>query len=205
MGLGLTADGIVQGSVVGGPAFKAGIHPGVKVVAVDGRAYTHDRLEDAIKSSPGGSQPIALLVVNDDYYEILRGRCHSGERYPHLERDAGRPDYLDQLINRGIQLSLAILPIALLQGTLDLLILRTLWTTARPPMDSRARGHVQHSNQSRSHPGGGGGLGEAGSNLARGGGPSGALDFRDRVIDVVRVHEPEPEMRHPANLAGRAR
>ena len=70
----------------------------MKVVAVDGRAYTHDRLEDAIKGSQGGSQPIALLVVNDDYYKTCQVDYHGGLRYPHLERDAGKPDYLDDLI-----------------------------------------------------------------------------------------------------------
>ena len=34
--------------------------------------------------------------------------------------------------------------------------------------------------------------------------PTGALDFRNGAVDVVRVHEPKTEMRHAANRAGRA-
>ena len=98
IGLQLSQDGTVSDAIVGGPAFKAGISPGMKVVAVDGRAYTHDRLEDAIQNSTGGSAPIALLVVNDDYYRTCQVDYHGGLRYPHLERDASKPDYLDDLI-----------------------------------------------------------------------------------------------------------
>jgi hypothetical protein len=34
--------------------------------------------------------------------------------------------------------------------------------------------------------------------------PSGALDFHDGVVDVVRVHEPKIEICHATNCAGRA-
>ena len=98
IGLQLSQDGTVSDAIVGGPAFKAGISPGMKVMAVNDRAYTHERLEDAIKSSQSGSQPIALLVVNDDYYTTCRVEYHGGLRYPHLERDSSKPDYLDALI-----------------------------------------------------------------------------------------------------------
>jgi predicted metalloprotease with PDZ domain len=98
IGLQLRDDGTVGDAIYGGPAFKAGITPGMKVVAVNGRAYTHDRLEDAIKASTKGSEPIALLVVNDDYYRTCNVEYHGGERYPHLERETGEADYLDELI-----------------------------------------------------------------------------------------------------------
>lgn len=98
IGLELSEDGTVRDAIVGGPAFKAGISPGMKVVAVDGRAYTHDRLEDAIKRSKDAPQPIALLVVNDDYYTTCQVDYHGGVRYPHLERATAKADYLNELI-----------------------------------------------------------------------------------------------------------
>ena len=98
IGLQLSQDGTVSDANGGGPSFKAGISPGMKVVAVDGRAYTHERLEDAIKNGTSGSAPIALLVVNDEYYRTCQVEYHGGLRYPHLERNAARPDYLDELI-----------------------------------------------------------------------------------------------------------
>jgi predicted metalloprotease with PDZ domain len=98
IGLQLGPDGAVSDSIVGGPAFNAGISSGMKVIGVDGRVYTHDLLEDAIKASKDASAPITLLVVDDDYYRTATIPYHGGERYPHLVRDESKPDYLDELI-----------------------------------------------------------------------------------------------------------
>ncbi|HEX5474161.1 MAG TPA: hypothetical protein VFX12_05810 [Vicinamibacterales bacterium] len=98
IGLQLSSTGVVNDSIVGGPAFKAGITPGMRVVAIDGRAYTHDRLEDAIEASPKSQKPIVLLVLNDDYYKTCPVDYHGGPQYPHLERNNSKPDYLDVLI-----------------------------------------------------------------------------------------------------------
>ncbi|MGB7267360.1 MAG: M61 family peptidase, partial [Terracidiphilus sp.] len=98
IGLQLGQDGTVNDSIVGGPAFDAGISPGMKVVGVDGRVYTHDLLEDAIKSAKDGTAPITLLVVDDDYYRTSTIQYHGGQRYPHLVRDEAKPDYLNDLI-----------------------------------------------------------------------------------------------------------
>ena len=99
VGLSLGQDGTVMDSIVNGPAFNAGITSGMKVVGVNGRLYTHDLLEDAIKASAkDNSQPIELLVVIDDYYKICNIDYHGGEIYPHLVRNESKPDYLDDLL-----------------------------------------------------------------------------------------------------------
>lgn len=98
IGLQLGADGSVTDAIVGGPAYEAGISSGMKVIGVNGRMYTHDGLEDAIKGSKNTSQPISLLVVIDDYFRTCNINYHNGERYPHLVRDDAKPDYLDELI-----------------------------------------------------------------------------------------------------------
>ncbi len=98
IGLQLGADGMVNDSIVGGPAFDAGISPGMKVVGVDGRVYTHDLLEDAIKAAKDTTEPLTLLVLDDDYYRTATIQYHGGERYPHLVREDSKPDYLDELI-----------------------------------------------------------------------------------------------------------
>jgi predicted metalloprotease with PDZ domain len=97
VGLALGPDGSVFDSIVNGPAFNAGITSGMKVVGVNGRLYTHDLLEDAIKASKDNSQPISLLVLIDDYYKTCNIDYHGGERYPHLVRNESKPDYLDEL------------------------------------------------------------------------------------------------------------
>jgi predicted metalloprotease with PDZ domain len=97
IGLRLGNDGGVQESIVGGPAFKAGITSGMRVVAVNDRAFTPELLRDALKAGKDGSQSIRLLVLNDDYYKTCTIDYHGGERYPHLIRDESKADLLDEL------------------------------------------------------------------------------------------------------------
>jgi predicted metalloprotease with PDZ domain len=98
IGLQLGEDGSVGDSIVGGPAYSAGISSGMKVIGVNGRVYTHDLLEDAIAAAKGSTQPITLTYVNDDYIRTATIDYHQGARYPHLTRDDSKPDYLDDLI-----------------------------------------------------------------------------------------------------------
>jgi predicted metalloprotease with PDZ domain len=98
IGLQLGQDGSVGDSIVGSPAFEAGISSGMKVIGVNGRVYTHELLEDAIKAAKDSSQPISLLVVSDDYINTSTVNYRGGSRYPHLVRDEQKPDYLDDLI-----------------------------------------------------------------------------------------------------------
>jgi predicted metalloprotease with PDZ domain len=97
IGLRLGNDGMVQDSIVGGLAYKAGITPGMRVVAVNDRAFTPDLLRDAMQAGKTDSQPIRLLVLDDDYYQTCTIDYHGGERYPHLVREESKPDLLDEI------------------------------------------------------------------------------------------------------------
>ena len=82
-----------------GPAFKAGLSPGMKVIAVNGKEFSNDAIKDAVDASAKDkSQPIELLVKNFDEYKTLRIDYHDGQKYPHLERIAGKPDRLSELL-----------------------------------------------------------------------------------------------------------
>jgi predicted metalloprotease with PDZ domain len=98
IGLQLGNDGTVNDAIIGSPAFVAGISSGMKVIGVNGRVYTHDLLEDAIKAAKDSSKPITLLVVVDDYFQTSTINYHGGDRYAHLVRDDAKPDYLDEMI-----------------------------------------------------------------------------------------------------------
>ncbi|MGB7137506.1 MAG: M61 family peptidase [Acidobacteriaceae bacterium] len=98
IGLQVNEEGNISDSIVGSPANKAGIASGMKLVGVDGRVYTPEILQDAIKAAQTSSQPIQLMVVIDDYYQTFKVDYTGGERFPHLVRDDSKPDYLDQLI-----------------------------------------------------------------------------------------------------------
>lgn len=96
IGLQLGEDGSVADSVMGGPAYVAGVSSGMKVAGVNGRVYTHDGLEDAIAGAKATGAAITLLLVDDDYYRTATIHYDGGDRYPHLERGSG-PDYLTEL------------------------------------------------------------------------------------------------------------
>ena len=82
-----------------GPAFRAGLTAGTEIVAVDGEAYDPDVLKDAVKAAEGTSGPITLLVKDNDAFRTVAIDYHDGLRYPHLERIAGTPALLDEILS----------------------------------------------------------------------------------------------------------
>jgi predicted metalloprotease with PDZ domain len=98
IGLLLRGDGGIVDTVEGMPAAKAGIGPGMKVVAVNGRRFSDDVLRDALKAGTNGSAPLELIVENTDYYKTFKLDYHGGEKYPHLVRDESKPDTLGEII-----------------------------------------------------------------------------------------------------------
>ena len=98
LGFTLSSEGNFGDVLPGTPADKAGIIQGMKLVAVDGRAWSSKLLRDAIKTAATNSAPIQLLTVHDDYYQTFAINYHGGEKYPILERDPSKPDLLDDII-----------------------------------------------------------------------------------------------------------
>src|SRR5579864_4509794 len=84
IGLLLEENGNIVDTVEGMPAAKAGIGPGMKLVAVNGKRFSEDVLCDVLKAAKNSSDPIELLVENADYYRIYKLDYHGGEKYPHL-------------------------------------------------------------------------------------------------------------------------
>ncbi|HEX5483284.1 MAG TPA: M61 family peptidase, partial [Terriglobia bacterium] len=97
IGLLLRDDGDIVDCVVNSPAYKAGIAAGMRVMAVNGRNFTPSVLRDMLEAGKTGSEPLKLLVLNDDYYKTYSLDYHGGERYPHLVRIEGKPDLLDEI------------------------------------------------------------------------------------------------------------
>jgi predicted metalloprotease with PDZ domain len=98
LGLELGDDGSVIDTIEDMPAAKAGIGPGMKLIAVNGRRYSAEILRDALKSAKSGTAPIALLVENTEYYKTYNIDYHAGEKYPHLVRDESKPDLLSEIL-----------------------------------------------------------------------------------------------------------
>jgi predicted metalloprotease with PDZ domain len=98
IGVDLDSKGKITDTVKGMAAENAGIAPGMKVVAVNGREYSPEVLRAAIKAAKGTSDPIELLIENGEFYKTYRVDYHDGLRYPHLERDASKPDLLSDIL-----------------------------------------------------------------------------------------------------------
>lgn len=99
LGISVGKDGSVGDVLWDGPAFKAGLSPGMKVIAVDGHDYDSDALKDAVTAAAKDkSQPIELLVKNFDEYKTVKIAYHDGLKYPHLVRDSSKPDTLKDLL-----------------------------------------------------------------------------------------------------------
>lgn len=83
--------------IPGSPADKAGLAPGMHLLAVNGRRWTPELLRDAIKRAGNNKEPIELLAENNDYFQTYRVEYHGGEKYPHLEATSGKTDVLAEI------------------------------------------------------------------------------------------------------------
>jgi len=84
--------------IPGSPAAIAGLAPGMRLVAVNGRKWSPDTLRDAIKRAKNAKETIDLLAENGDFYQTYHVDYHGGERYPHLEQISGKPDLLSDIM-----------------------------------------------------------------------------------------------------------
>ena len=91
-------DGVVNDVTIDSPAGKAGIGPGMQILAVNGLRYSADVLRNAIKESKTASGPMTIEFQNDDVVKTVSVDYHGGMREPHLEREAAKPDMLAQIL-----------------------------------------------------------------------------------------------------------
>ena len=80
------------------PAYAAGLGPGMKLMAVNGRKWSKDVVRAALRASVHNQHPMTFLAENGEYYNIYEVNYHEGERYPHLVREEGQPNILDEMI-----------------------------------------------------------------------------------------------------------
>lgn len=97
LGLATNGQGVLADVLWDGPAFNAGLAPGMTIVAVNGREYSNDGLKEAVTAAKTDKAPIELLVKQSDRYETVRIDYHGGLLYPNLQRIAGKPDRLAEL------------------------------------------------------------------------------------------------------------
>jgi predicted metalloprotease with PDZ domain len=98
LGLILNKDGAVEDAIEDGIAFRNGIAPGMKIIAVNGRKYSQEFLLAAMSQARAAHAPIQLLVENTGYYRTITLDYFDGPQEPHLIRDESKPDLLGAII-----------------------------------------------------------------------------------------------------------
>ncbi len=81
----------------GSPMFDADVTNGTRILAVNGMAYSDERMRLAVTAAMDGTTPITLLVQKGDRYRTISPVWTGGLRYPHLERVGDGPALLDRL------------------------------------------------------------------------------------------------------------
>ena len=92
-------DGVVTATIWDSPAFKAGVDVGTAITAIDGQAWSRDRLLAAIAAAKGRKEPIRLLVRNGERFRDVPIDYHDGPRYPRFEKVGAGDGGLDRLLS----------------------------------------------------------------------------------------------------------
>lgn len=98
IGVDYTRKGQIIDVLWDGPSFRAGVAPGMVIVAVNGRRFSPAALHAAIAASGHGGPAVRLRLRNQAWYLNATIDYHGGLRYPHLVRLHGVPDYLDEIL-----------------------------------------------------------------------------------------------------------
>jgi predicted metalloprotease with PDZ domain len=97
LGIRVSPEGNIADVRWGGPADKAKLAPGQRLVGINGQVFSADRLHDAIVAAKSSTEPIHFLMQTESYLKPIDIDYHDGERYPVMVRVDGTKDYLDEI------------------------------------------------------------------------------------------------------------
>jgi len=98
VGFELAKEGDIVDVIPGSPAYSAGLGPGMKLIAVNGRRASAPLIRAGLKSARETRQPIELIVENGGFFKTYSIPYYEGEKNPHLERVEGKPDRLGDIV-----------------------------------------------------------------------------------------------------------
>jgi len=93
------SNGKILDVLPGSPAATAGLAPGMRLIAVNGRRWSADLINRAIDEAKATGAPIELLVENAEFVHSMHIDYRAGRRFPHLVRDETRPDFLTDILS----------------------------------------------------------------------------------------------------------
>jgi predicted metalloprotease with PDZ domain len=97
LGLTFHADGRIGDVAPGMPGDKAGLAPGMRVLGVNTKKFSRERLDDALSDSVA-RRKIEFLLLDGEQFRTVTVDYADGLRYLELVRNPERPDILDDLL-----------------------------------------------------------------------------------------------------------
>jgi predicted metalloprotease with PDZ domain len=97
-GANLSTKGVVSDVRTNSAAWRAGLVPGMTILAVNGREFSSEALDYAVSGAAHSTTPISLIVKQTGWFQTLSLDYHDGIRYPHLERVEGAPNMLAAIV-----------------------------------------------------------------------------------------------------------
>jgi predicted metalloprotease with PDZ domain len=98
LGLLLDKTGAIVDVLPESKAWAAGISPGMKIVAINGRRFAKGPLRDAVKDTKPARATIKLLIEHDDYFREFSLDVEGGERHPVLSRKGSGEDVVGAIL-----------------------------------------------------------------------------------------------------------
>jgi predicted metalloprotease with PDZ domain len=98
VGLFLDRQGKVEDVLWNGPAFKAGLAPGMELVAIDGHPYSTSLLRSEIAQAQKNRKPLQVTAKGDGVTEVYTLDYDGALDFPNLVRVPGTTDYLQQIL-----------------------------------------------------------------------------------------------------------
>lgn len=98
LGLNLDSDGTIKDVRYGSPAWKAGLAPGLTILAVNKEEFSEDVLARALRNAASSRDSINVMAKRNKWFSTYSLQYNGGVRYPHLVRIATRPDMFARII-----------------------------------------------------------------------------------------------------------
>lgn len=98
IGLAVKTDGDILTSIWDSPAFKAGMAPGMKILAVNGTEYSGDVFKASLTQAKADKKPLELIVKQNKNIRVIRLDYLLGVRYPRLTKTGEGAGSLDRLL-----------------------------------------------------------------------------------------------------------
>ena len=103
IGLSFTGDGTISEVVPGRLGDRSGLGPGMKVIGVNNKAFSRQRLLDAVADSVNRHK-VELLLIEGEAFRTIVLDYSDGLRYLELVRDPAKPDVLAEILKPAPEL-----------------------------------------------------------------------------------------------------